>query len=154
MILQWVRNRIWNKRRLIFRYHDGRRVRSADPIVLAAGLHGHPEYLYRHLRDAAEGDQESIDIVARAACDVFGVSPLEGSGQGGLTVAERIELMMAFDLYLFELKKNIAVSPTSPVSTEPTSPPSPAQTTSDTSDSGSTADEPSSEPPTSTGPAI
>lgn len=136
---------------MIFRYHDGSRVRSADPIVLASLLHEHDEYLYRHLGEAADGDSDSIDIVARAVCDVFGVQPL--AGKTGLTVAERIELMMAFDLYLIELKKNTGRFPTSPDFTESTSPPSPAPTTSDSSDSILTDDVHSYDGLTSTAPA-
>jgi hypothetical protein len=146
-MIQWIRNRIWNRRRLIFRYHDGVRTRRADPIELAAGLHAHDAYLHSHLSEAVDGDRDAIDIVARTACDVFGVHPLAVDGKSGMTVAERVELMLAFDLYLIELKKNIDPSPTQRIFTESTSVKSPEPAMNNTSDSGSTVDDPPSEPP-------
>lgn len=117
-MIQWLKNRLWNRRRLIFRYHDGTRVTAADPVEVAIALHSHPIFLWRHIGEAVEGNAESQRIVSDAACDVFGVSPLTTGGKGGLTIGERIELVMAFDLYLTALKKNTRVSVISLPSTE------------------------------------
>ena len=149
MILRWLRQRIWRRRRLIFRFNDGSRVRSVDPIEVAMALHDHARYLPGHLKGAAEGDREAQQIAAAAACDVFGVRPLQPDGKSGLTVSERIELLMAFDLYLLTLKKNIGRSPTRRSSTGSTSANSLEPITSDTSASGSTGTERPSEPPKS-----
>jgi hypothetical protein len=116
-MLTWIRTKIWKRRRLIFRFHDGRRIRAIDPVEVAIALHSHPVFLYRHLSEAADGDFEAQRIVAQTACDVFGVSSVAEDEHYGLTVAERIELVMSFDLYLMELKKNTAVSLTSAPST-------------------------------------
>ncbi len=145
MLLRWLANRRWNKRRLIFRFHDGRRIRRVDPVEIALALHEHPEYLPEHLGEASDGHLGAQRTVAQAACDVFGVQPL--SEKGGLTVAERIELMQAFDLYLLALKKNTVASRISRSSTASTSAGSSATTTNATSDSGSTASDPPSAPP-------
>lgn len=134
MLFRWLHNR----RRKIFRFNDGRRVRSIDPIEAAIGLSEHKTYLPEHLEDARFGDVEALGQVATAACDVFGVQPLSVNGKTGLTVAERLELMLAFDLYLLALKKNTARSLTPASSTESTSTDSSEPTTSDTSDSGAT----------------
>ena len=149
MIFRWFRQRLWRRRRLIFRFNDGTRVRSIDPIEAAMALHDHTRYLPQHLAGATEGDREAQQIAAAAACDVFGVRPLSEDGGSGLTVSERIELLMAFDLYLLALKKNTAPPPTRRSSTASTPQPSPEPTTSSTSASGSTATERPSEPPRS-----
>ncbi|MGV3486237.1 MAG: hypothetical protein ACO1RT_17595 [Planctomycetaceae bacterium] len=147
-MLNWIRQRIWNKRRLIFRFNDGQAVRAVDPIEIAIALHEHKEYLPAHLHDAADGDKEAQRIVARAACDAFGVMAWNGFNEG-LTVAERIELMMAFDAYLDTLKKNIAFSPILRTYTASTSKASGAPTTKPMSDCGSTGTDPCGERPMS-----
>lgn len=147
-MLRWFANRRWNKRRLIFRFNDGRRIRRVDPVEIAIALHEHPEYLPEHLKEASSGSPDAQRTVAKAACDVFGVEPL--SENRGLTVNERIELVMAFDLYLLALKKNTVVSPISRDSTASTSADLSEPTTNDTSVSGSTASEPPSDQPTPT----
>lgn len=147
MLFRWLHNR----RRKIFRFHDGRRVRCADPIEVAIGLAEHPTFMPDHLEDARWGNEDALEKVATAACDVFGVSPLSTDGKSGLTVGERLELMLAFDLYLLALKKNIGRSPTRPPYTVSTSPVSSGKTTSDTSGSGQTESVAPSAPPTSPG---
>jgi hypothetical protein len=147
-VLSMLRQWIWNRRRLIFRFNDGAKVVAVDPIAIAIAIHEHPKYLPRHLNEAADGDREAQAIVADAACDVFKVSRFDGY-KSGLTVAERIELMMAFDVYLHVLKKNIASSQIPPINMASTSHCSSASTTSVTSDCGSTGNAPSCDPPIS-----
>lgn len=149
-MLRWLANRRWNKRRLIFRFNNGCRKCSADPLLVAMSLHAHPDYLPRHLYDAADGDREAVETVAQAACDVFGVAPLAPDGKSGLTITERVELMQAFDLYMDALKKNTGHSLTSSPSTAETSPASDETTTKPTSDSGPTEPAQPSESPTPT----
>jgi hypothetical protein len=117
---------------MLFRFHDGKRLRRADPLAIAIALHSHPTYLPRHLKDAVDGDKDALQIVAQAATDVFQVQPLQ---TGGLTLQERFELMLGFDLYIRKLKKNTVVSATSPSSTASTSEDSSKPTTNATSPS-------------------
>lgn len=131
MLIRWIRNRIRAKRRRIFRFWDGTRIRGADPIVVAIRLHDHKQFLPSHLTDAARGDSDALAIVAIAACGAFGVSELSSDGKSGLTRSELYELMLAFDQYMMAVKKNIAISPTSRSSTAATSPPSSEPTTTD-----------------------
>jgi len=138
---------LWRRRRNIFRFNDGRRVRSADPIAVAIALHEHKHFLTRHLGDAVGGDHEAMMIVARTACDVFGISLL-ADGKDGLTVTEALELMLAFDAYLWSLKKSTELSLTKRGYTESTSPGSSEPTTNDTSDCGPIETESLSETPT------
>lgn len=142
MIFRWIRNRRWNKRRLLFRFYDGSKIRSIDPVVAGIALHAHDTFVYRHLHEAANGDAESQLIVAQTASDVFGVAAVDNDGSHGLTISERVELMMAFDLWLMALKKNIARSPTSATYTVLTSHGSSETTTNDSLDSGSTDTDP------------
>jgi hypothetical protein len=66
---------------------------------------------------------------------VFGVLPLSSDGRSGLTLNERLELMLGFDAYVRRLKKNTVASATSPSSTESTSAESSEPITSATSPS-------------------
>lgn len=129
-----IREWLWRRHRAIFRYRDGRKIRSIDPIAVALALHAHPRFLPTHLAEAAGGDAEAMETVAQAACDVFGVAPF--NGQSGLTIAELIELMLAFDVYCLALKKNTGILPTRPNSTVLTSPILSDEITNDTSASG------------------
>jgi hypothetical protein len=131
----FIRRWLWNRRRSIFRFYDGERVRAADPIAVAMALRDHPEFTERHLFDAAKGDELALAVVAKTAQTVFRVNSLSGSGRG-LTISELLELMLAFDAYCLTLKKSTDTSPTSPPSTESTSPPSNEPTTNDSSASG------------------
>lgn len=126
---------LFNRSRKIFRFNDGRRVRAVDPVAAALALKEHPTYLRKHLFDSMRGDVDAQRIVAQAACDVFDVKPLDANGRG-LSMTERIELVMGFDLYLSALKKNSVAFPTSPSSTVPTSEPSTEAITPATSASG------------------
>lgn len=110
MILNLLRQHFWNRRRLLFRFHDGRRVRGIDPVEVLTRLADHEDYLPRHLSDAVNGDRESQQIVAKAACEAFGVKPYDGK-RTGLTVAERLHLMLTFDAWTIVVKKNIASWP-------------------------------------------
>lgn len=148
-MIRLLRQWFWRQRRLIFRFNDGSKIVAVDPISIAIAIHEHPKFLPRHLREAADGDRESQAIVANAARDVFGVTRFDGY-KTGLTVAERIELMMAFDTYLNALKKNTGHSLTSPISTASMSPSLNTPIMSDTSDCGSTGTGPSYAPQTST----
>jgi hypothetical protein len=143
-----IRQYFHSRRRLIFRFNDGSRIRGVDPIETSVALHNHESYLPRHLKEAASGEREAQRIVAQTACDVFGVSRFDGY-KTGMTVAERIELMFAFDTYIEVLKKNIGLSPMLPTSTESTSQTSSDPTTNDTLGSTSTATDLSLEKPTS-----
>lgn len=134
-MLNWLRNRLWQRRRLLFRFHDGSRIRRADPLAIAIALHAHPTYLPRHLSEAVDGDKDALLTVAQAATDVFGVAALTSQYKSGLTLNERLELMLAFDAYLRALKKNTVASATSPSSSGSISPGSSGATTSDTSPS-------------------
>lgn len=132
MLINWLRNKLWQRRRLLFRFHDGKRIRRADPLSAAIALHSHPKYLPRHLVEARNGDKEAMQIVADAATDIFGLQPLSPDGKRGLTLNERFEIMLGFNAYLRALKKNTVASATSRSSTAATSPPSSSPTTSDT----------------------
>jgi hypothetical protein len=134
-MLRLIGQYLWRRRRNIFRFNDGIRVRSADPIAVAIALHEHKHFLPRHLGEAVGGDHEAMMIVARTACDVFGISLL-ADGKDGLTVTESLELMLAFDAYLWSLKKSIDLSLTKQGCTESTLPGSSEPITNDTSDCG------------------
>jgi hypothetical protein len=148
-MLRMIAQMLWRRRRNIFRFNDGRSVRAADPIAVAIALHEHKTFLPRHLGEAVDGDAEAQMIVAETACEVFNVLPLAANGKSGLTVSELLELMLAFDAYLWSLKKSTERLLIKRGYTESTSPQSSEPTTNDTSDCGPTATESLSDSPTS-----
>ena len=111
MLRNWIFKRLRDRKRLIYRFHDGANRRCADPLLVSNRLFEHPSYVReRHLTAATQGDTEAQNIVAQAACDAFDVQPLSSNGKYGLTIKERIQLMIGFDAYIEHVKKNTAVS--------------------------------------------
>ena len=105
-MLNWLR-RYWNHRRkLIFDFWDGERLRRVDPIDIAFAIESDPEYLPRHLVDARAGKKQAIAIIGRAACRVFGVQDFDAATGKGMTLADRITLFYTYSYWVDALKKN------------------------------------------------
>ena len=125
LILALLRFR--DRGREIYRYHDGRRWRRADPLAVYRALKAHPEFDWDADPAVAELEwkipeekdftswRKSVD----AARDVFGVPRFE---DGGLTESELSGLLVDFTAYLGVQKKSGNPPPTSPPATA--SPPS------------------------------
>lgn len=101
--------------RSIFRFWDGRRWRSADPLEVARKLYSvanfHPEETPELLKsEDPKVITETSGQVAAAVQYAFSVKPLTS---GGLTETECIELLGTFQEYLGSLKKNIDMPPNS-----------------------------------------
>lgn len=109
----WLRNKIRNRQRAIFRFWDGRYERGIDPISTHLAIIAHPTYNsetdpYLADLDTPEGHEAHAKMV-RACQDVFGI-PVFAEVNGktvGLTNYECINLMVDFNQYLIALKKNI-----------------------------------------------
>lgn len=130
-------------RRGLFLYSDGHRTRAIDPIEAIMALEADPEFRFDlHPKRADEGDQEAVQIIARAVRSVFRVPEFSEPGKPGLTVVECYRLLQAFAIYAEALKKNIRVSPTSAPSTESMPIACSESTTNDSSPSGSNVDAP------------
>ncbi len=104
-MFRFLRRYVSARKKLIFRFHDGQRNCCADPIVVAGRLKAHPQFLPQHLIEARDGDAMAIKIVGDAACHAFDVQPLDGDGNG-LTLSDRVALLLAFDYWVDALKKN------------------------------------------------
>ena len=133
------------KDRTIFRYWDGAKQRSADPLVL-----------YKRVMEI--GPELSIDIkvansvskdagkaytsVVNKLRSIFEVTEYK-EGEGGLTEMEVSVLFDEFMVYCGQIKKKAKSSPTSLKETSAVSNPSPEESppTSSGLDSGSIADE-------------
>lgn len=125
-------NRAWNaferwvidRRRAIFRFWDGRRVRGVDPIAVVRALRADDEYDEEtHLKLADAGHDDAIRITAAAVRRAFGMAGFAG---GGLTDLECLAVLLQFLNYLTDLKKKIGLLPNSPEPTGPASWPVPA----------------------------
>lgn len=142
MLSSLLRNWLWPKSRAIFRYWDGKRWRSADPLVAARRLITHETFdweTHPALAEAAD-DFEALQITVDAVREVFDVPAFES---GGLTQAECVELLGDFTEYLHGVKKNTSPSPISSPPTDPVF----ASTTNSSPDSGSTSDGPKIDTP-------
>lgn len=111
-MLNLIRAYFWGRKRRIFKYWNGRRIRRGDPIAIAQSLSEHPMYLRRHLNDARAGDADAWAIVADAARHAFGIPDQDA---GGLTTAELVALAIDFEVYAEALKKNAGLTPGLPL---------------------------------------
>lgn len=125
---------------MIYRYWNGERIVSADPMQLWLDLQEHSEYNAEvHAPLVDQGDVDATRITAGAVRDVFGVRSFDPHSRKGLTLGEQISLLTDFYLYLEEQKKTLESTLTSPPSTEAsTSTDSESETTPSTSASGAT----------------
>lgn len=127
MLFRWLRNR----RRNIFRFHDGIRNRAIDPLVAWRIMWEHPECNPEVDFEPAVGlapdgsrvkfDNGAQDRVLKMAREMFGLKPYS-EGSPGLTVAETIELLWSFLAYMRSLKKKPDQSPmtSAPLASEST----------------------------------
>lgn len=92
------------KDRFIFRFVAGGETRFADPVDASLLLIEHPEYLPSHLAEARAGDLDAIEVCGRAACDAFGLSLVTSNSKHGVTLAECVKLLLAFDLWQVALR--------------------------------------------------
>jgi hypothetical protein len=103
-LIRWRRRR----RREIFRYFDGHRMRAIDPLVAIRELNQHPTFLWsRDVALACEGDAGATRSCVTAVIDVFGAHPLDATGDG-LTDEETLAVLSEFMQYLDGLKKSTA----------------------------------------------
>ncbi len=137
------------KERMIYRYFDGDKQRSVDPIVLYKAImgdwiniNGGLTVMRAGMKDAFKGHDDFVGHVRSA----FGLKTLD---EGGLTEGEIGDLLEHFLEYALEVKKNSRIFPTPPMAIfrgfEQSTTESPP--TSNTSDSGETAKESVSDAP-------
>ena len=111
LMLNPIRRLIIERRRAIFRFWDGRRIRGADPIAVLRALRADPEYDQEvHLPLVDAGDEEAIRIAANAVRRAFGVAAFEA---GGLSELELLGVLMDFITFTLALKKNTGPTPSS-----------------------------------------
>ena len=134
-MLNLLRAWLINRRRAIFRFWDGRRVRAVDPIEVSRLLRRDPFFdAETHLKLIDAGDDEAIRVTANAVRQAFGIPDLQG---GGLAELECLAVLMDFYEFLHALKKNTSPTPSEQPPTESLS--SDASTMPPRSDSGSTS---------------
>lgn len=110
-LLNWWRLRRQARRRQIFRFWDGERIRGIDPLAVIRGLAEHPTFdASVHPVEARCHDysiaNRAYKIIADAVSDVFGVQSYDGATGKGLLEAERATLYAEFQEYISALKKN------------------------------------------------
>jgi hypothetical protein len=124
----------------LFRFNDGVRIRSIDPIDVAMALEAHPEFRFDlHPLRAANGETEAYGVIADAVRVAFGVPAYTVPNVPGLTVLECYELYRAFVNYVALQKKSTDPMPISALDMVATSTGFEQETTSGISASGSIA---------------
>ena len=136
--------------RQIYRYYDGQKVVTADPLVIYKRLMDRGPTLAVDMKVSAttmKGNVKAHDDSLRKIREIFDVKPLD---QGGLTEIETLALLDHYLVFEDVQKKIAPRRPTSPGETSPSSSPSTdaAPPTPSSTDSGSTDAGPSTEPPT------
>ena len=119
------------RERVIYRYWDGTREVSADPIQLQRDLNAFPglnleadlavmnispERQMENPKIGKDADASAVKIAA-AVRHAFHVEPYQDLGNGkskGLTETEVIELLANFGAFIGDLKKKLGIWPTSP----------------------------------------
>lgn len=115
-LIRWFRR--WRERRrnaarFIFEYWDGRKRRSADPVVVWRNLHDDPELVIPGDLEAADaGDIEASAKVVQAVRRAFDVTGWT-EDEDGLTESECLQLLVDFHTFTESLKKNTDATPTS-----------------------------------------
>jgi len=114
MLLRWFQQ--WYERRRLrgrglFRYHDGRRIRYADPALLWRKLLNDPRLDFEVMLPLADqGKEPEATTVGKVLCEIFEVEPWDDTRRTGLTSWEVLDLVRQFDEYLDALKKNTSPS--------------------------------------------
>ena len=100
----------------IFRFHDGRQWKFADPWVVTRRLFAHSEFDWDRTPELlhqpdSQTQLEAVRLIALAVRDAFTISPFE---QRGLSEQECVNLLIDFRQYLGDVKKNGSLWQTSP----------------------------------------
>ncbi len=128
------------KRRGLFIFNDGFRVREVDPIDVLTRMEAHKAFRHDlHPKRCELGEIEALEILADAVRSAFAVPAYTEPGKPGLTVRECFELYSVFAHYLHSQKKSTKPLQISPRVSDATSSESESATTSDTLASGSIA---------------
>lgn len=108
MLRRWLRERRVRQEehnRQIFCYECRGKKRYADPMAICLALQVDKEYTPEHLRKAKRAEPISMEIVAEAATKAFDVPRLDTATGQGMTFAELVGLVDAFDLWCYHLQK-------------------------------------------------
>ena len=124
--------------RMLFRFFDGVRERTVDPIPTYRAIRIDPEFDEEsHIKEAESGNEDAWDTCLRAVQRAFNVKSYNGDTGEGLTQLEQMALLTRFYEFFADLKKNTETSLTSQPSTGSMSQTSSPPTTSATSLTGS-----------------
>lgn len=113
-MLRWILEKLRRNRRQIFRYHDGRRWRSADPMDLQEAVFSHPLFDQAKLQICDKPDKfgrQAADQILQVIRDAFQMPPYR-DGKGS-TQDECWRVWVRFVIYLEALKKNGDALPSS-----------------------------------------
>lgn len=127
--LNYFRRRRQQSQRAIFKFFDGQRMRSMDPLDIHVALELHESFAWHDGALVEAGDAQSIRTWADAVCDVFGVEPYDHATGKGLTGSERLAILEQYMEFCDQLKKNTSDTVISPTPTAPpSSPAAPSET--------------------------
>lgn len=113
-MFNWLRRRFEDRRKAVFSYWDGKRVRRIDPMVVIRRLRAHPEFDWsRTPKQIDSRDEvtrlEGFDLTADAVSQAFEVQRFDGTS--GQTETELVSLLIEFNAWLTDCKKKASSSP-------------------------------------------
>jgi len=116
ILIRWIANlihrRIARRRRELFAYFDGRRLRRLDPLQVHIALELHPTFSWEDFEMVRAGHADKTKVYLEAICDIFDVTLYTPDTWFGLTGAECLDILADFMEYCDEVKKNIDPGPT------------------------------------------
>lgn len=105
-LTDWIRRRRLASRGL-FPYHDGRRLRHADPFTVWRLLHHHPELNMEAIGPLVdEGREPETSQLIAALAEIFDVLRFDDASGRGMTDWEILGLLAELDEFLDGVKKN------------------------------------------------
>jgi hypothetical protein len=117
----WLRRKVTDRQRNIFKFYDGEKLRGVDPLLVWRLIMTHPDFNPEvHGPAFDKGDVEAWKIVLKCARDAFEIPPFTETGKPGLTEQELSSLFKRFLAYCDDLKKSFETSQPSLPSTEQT----------------------------------
>jgi hypothetical protein len=103
--------------RLIFKYHDGSKERSADPMLVFRAMLAHPTFeLEKHIDELIADDphiqSEASKLAVQATRDILGIKAWSEDNPDGLTELDTLAVLASFVAFTEQLKKNGRGQPT------------------------------------------
>ncbi len=116
-MFNWLRKRLLQKSRAIYRFWNGERFVCRDPMEIYRALKSHKTFDWGVHTQVVEWDWPVRDIVLDAIREVFGVEKFDPATGKGLLEEETLRLLWDYSYYCLKKNANTNGRQTQPVAT-------------------------------------